>query len=137
MTLRPDNTLPKSERLSGKRAIASLMSDGRWGATAHLRYCHLHRDDDLPGRIMVSVPKKFFKRAVKRNLLKRRIREAYRTGERTAAGVDMLISYSCPEVLGFEAVRDEVAAAVSAVNGLYRPSTATDEERSMSETTEQ
>ncbi len=33
---------------------------------------------DLCNKILVSVPKKNFKRAVKRNLLKRRIRESYR-----------------------------------------------------------
>ena len=31
-----------------------------------------------PNAVMVSVPKRNFKRAVKRNLLKRRIRESYR-----------------------------------------------------------
>ncbi len=51
-------------------------------------------------RIMVSVPKRSFKRAVKRNLLKRRIREAWRLnssllGERR---VDILFVYLGREI---------------------------------------
>jgi ribonuclease P protein component len=36
------------------------------------------RIDETPAQLLISVPKKRFKRAVKRNLLKRRIRESYR-----------------------------------------------------------
>ncbi|MBR3744048.1 MAG: ribonuclease P protein component, partial [Bacteroidales bacterium] len=89
------NTLGKVSRLSGKKSIATLLADGKWGSYGHFRYCWLAAapggsgvngtDDqatasgsERPGRILISVPKRFFKRAVKRNLLKRRIREAYR-----------------------------------------------------------
>jgi ribonuclease P protein component len=35
-------------------------------------------DCDIPAEMAVSVPKRIYKRAVDRNLLKRRVREAYR-----------------------------------------------------------
>ena len=35
------NTLSKAERLSGKKSIATLLADGRWGALGHFRYCWL------------------------------------------------------------------------------------------------
>jgi ribonuclease P protein component len=35
-------------------------------------------EEGFPSKMAVSVPKRLFKRAVDRNLLKRRIREAYR-----------------------------------------------------------
>jgi len=35
-------------------------------------------DGDAPAKILVSVPKRCFKRAVKRNRVKRQVREAYR-----------------------------------------------------------
>lgn len=58
-------------------------------------------------RIMVSVPKRGFKRAVKRNLLKRRIREAWRLnnsllGERR---VDILFVYLGREIESYERIQ--------------------------------
>ena len=71
-------TLSKSERLCGKKAIAGLMEHGKGGVTGCLRYKFLKAGEADVSRILVSVPKRYFKRAVKRNLLKRRIRESYR-----------------------------------------------------------
>jgi hypothetical protein len=63
-------TLSKSERLCGKTAIAGLMEHGKGSVAGCLRYKFLMRDDgDAVSRILISVPKRSFKRAVKRNLL--------------------------------------------------------------------
>ena len=74
-------SFPKSEKLCGKADIAALMEHGRRGGAGCLRYCcrvtPLEKEEDEV-RIVVAVPKKYFKRAVKRNVLKRRIREAFR-----------------------------------------------------------
>ncbi len=114
----PANTLPKEERLCGKNDISALVSEGRWGGTAHLKYCwRVSGEESGTGRIMVSVPKKFFKRAVKRNLLKRRIREAYRTQKRLLAtgGVDILFAWAVKETADFGTVREEVAAILERI----------------------
>ena len=74
-------SFPKSEKLCSKADIAALMEHGRRGGAGCLRYCcrvtSLEKEEDEV-RIVVAVPKKYFKRAVKRNVLKRRIREAFR-----------------------------------------------------------
>ncbi len=74
-------SFPKSEKLCGKADIAALMEHGRRGGAGCLRYCcrvtPLEKEEDEV-RIVIAVPKKHFKRAVKRNVLKRRIREAFR-----------------------------------------------------------
>lgn len=100
-------TLPKSERLHGKTAVSALVSKGRWGSTAALKYCYLKREDG-PNRMMVSVPKKFFKQAVRRNLLKRRIREAYRVRKDVTQGYDILFLYNTKEILSQEAIGQQV-----------------------------
>lgn len=109
-------TLPKSERLSGKTGISALMSGGRWGYASHIRYCLRHREDGSTlNRIMVSVPKKHFKRAVKRNLLKRRLREAYRTQKDLlkVSGMDILFYYSSTEVADSSVIRAEMGSILS------------------------
>ena len=76
----------------------------------------------VPGHgIVVSVPKRCFKRAVKRNLLKRRIREAYRLNKQLLpvsmpdGGTDILFIYSTKEVLDFSAVQEAVTSSLTAI----------------------
>ena len=70
-------------------------------------------------RIVVSVPKRLFKRAVKRNLLKRRIREAYRhQKDLVSAPVDILFIYTAPEVLPYEVIYADMTAVLLALNPL-------------------
>ena len=75
------HTLPKNERLSSQTLIKRLFSGGSKSLSAFpLRIVYMQVEEEhLPvASIMVSVPKKRFKRAVKRNRVKRQIREAYR-----------------------------------------------------------
>ena len=103
-------TLSKSERLCGKKAIAGLMEHGKGGVAGCLRYKFLQAEEADVSRILVSVPKRHFKRAVKRNLLKRRMREAYRLQKELlpVPGIDLLLAYSHAEVAGFATLYAEV-----------------------------
>ena len=113
-----NQTLPKRERLSGRTAVSTLMKKGRWGVMGCLKYCYLSPGGDEVTRIMVSVSKRSFKRAVRRNLLKRRIREAYRLQKQLLpAPVDVMFIYLPKEVLPFGdiyAAMTEVLTAISA-----------------------
>lgn len=73
-------TLRKAERLSWKRHIDQLFLQGNSFVAYPLRVIYLETATAqcVPASILISVPKKKFKHAVKRNLIKRRIREAYR-----------------------------------------------------------
>ena len=72
-------TLSKEERLSWKRYIDLLVAKGQSFVAFPLRVVYLPVGESVaPVSILVSVPKKKFKRAVKRNLIKRQVREAYR-----------------------------------------------------------
>ena len=100
-----DARLPKTERLSGATAVAALLEHGKHFQAGCLRCKYMPRTDEGPSRIVVSVPKRSFKRAVKRNLLKRRIRESYRRQKSLLAHPwDLLIIYASREVLPYETI---------------------------------
>ena len=70
-------------------------------------------------RIMVSVPKKMFKRAVKRNLLKRRIRECWRKQKHelaTIGGTDILFIYPSKEIQSYEQIYSCVGEIIKKIN---------------------
>ena len=62
-------TLSKEERLSWKRYIDLLFEKGQSFVAFPLRVVYLPMEEEMPARasFLVSVPKKKFKRAVKRN----------------------------------------------------------------------
>lgn len=74
------HTFKKEERLSSKVAISQLFTTGKSFYSKPFKVLWLQTDvlGTVPTKILISVPKRSFKRAVDRNLLKRRIREAYR-----------------------------------------------------------
>lgn len=112
------HTLPKKERLCGKTGISKLLANGKHGNIPGFRFCYLTGNQLEYNRIMVSVPKKLFKRAVKRNLLKRRIRESLRLQKETlnTVGVDILFTYSTKEILKFEDIQAAVAKIIEKIN---------------------
>lgn len=75
-------TFHKNERLCSKKLIERLFAGGNKSfPTFPLRvvYMCLPSEETDPGAsILISVPKKRFKHAVKRNQVKRQVREAYR-----------------------------------------------------------
>ena len=70
----------KEERLCSIKLIDKLFHDGSSFLLYPFRIIWLSEnfDSEMPVQVLISVPKKKFKRAVDRNLIKRRIREIYR-----------------------------------------------------------
>ena len=112
------HTFHKNERICGKTGISKLLAGGKHGNIPGFRYCYMTDNGLEINRIMVSVPKKLFKRAVKRNLLKRRIRESWRLQKQSmnASGVDILFTYSTKDILEFQEIQSSVAKIIEKVN---------------------
>ena len=103
-------------------SVAALFEHGKGLSAGCLRCKYIARPTGEASRIVVSVPKRLFKRAVKRNLLKRRIRESYRRQkELLSSPVDILFIYTSPEVLPYEAVFAAMGALLSGVAGASAP----------------
>lgn len=97
-------TLSKKERLNSKAVIERLFAGGSKSFPSYpLRVVYMPQESDekdVPAAsILISVPKKRFKRAVKRNLVKRQVREAYRKNKHLL--LDALASKNKRLVLAF------------------------------------
>ena len=131
---------PKSVRLHHRKAFEELLGKGTthynavfkvyWLVPSTKQAQNVDGRSDLSSpstkpaqnvdgsRFAVSVPKKNFKRAVKRNLLKRRIREAIRLNRsRLPEGfaADFLFFYRVPEVLDYAAIEKAVVETFETV----------------------
>ena len=129
-----DNTLSRAERLRSLSAIRRLFGEGKSGFVYPFRYNFLVHDAKQPVseepthssecvKIMFSVPKRFHKRANKRNLLRRRSKEAYRLNKLSlheaveAKGLDLDIAlvYSTKEELSYKTIENAVRKILSTV----------------------
>ena len=72
-------TFPKNERITYKKDIERLFSSGKQKFIYPFKILWFEDPDDKKQvKVLISVSKKIFKKAVDRNLLKRRIKESYR-----------------------------------------------------------
>lgn len=102
------HTLSKTERLNKQKAIDKLFAGkARSFSLFPLRVVYLPLDElEAQAAILVSVPKKRFKRAVKRNRVKRQIREAYRLSKHILLPV--LQQQECRLAIAFIYLSDEL-----------------------------
>ncbi|HBX53367.1 MAG: ribonuclease P protein component [Bacteroidetes bacterium RIFOXYA12_FULL_35_11] len=95
------NTFCKEERLSSKIQIDLLFEKGRYFNNFPIKVVWIDAvfESSFPAQIIVSVPKKNFKKAVDRNRIKRLIRESYRKNKSefynylTAQNIKMAVGF--------------------------------------------
>lgn len=108
--------LTHAERLRSLGAIRRLFEHGQSGFVFPFRYVWYAEPDTVASvEVLFSVPKKFHKRANKRNLLRRRAKEAYRLhkteifgskqpSESAPSNIDLALIYSSKEVLPYKSI---------------------------------
>ena len=107
-----DHKLPKSEKLHSFGAIRRLFTEGRGGFVYPLRYVvYADSAEEVQAEILFSTPKKFLKRANKRNKIRRRMREAYRLNKQILEGgtpryLQVALIYSSKEMLDYKTIEN-------------------------------
>ena len=106
-------TFKKEERLCNKKLIDGLFHNGSSFLCYPFKVSWLVIDQSgvYPAQIVFSVSKKRFKKAVDRNLIKRRMREAYRLNKQeflytaldnNAKKIVLSLGYVAKEIVSFE-----------------------------------
>lgn len=118
-------TLSKTERLSSKTLFNELFGSGLSFVKYPFRI--IYKKSSLPGeypaRIAISVSKKKFKRAVKRNRIKRLTREAFRlnktslyTSIPSGTTIDILLIYLDNTLPTFEKIEKALKSSIQKIN---------------------
>lgn len=118
------NGLPKQERLCSLHAQRRLFTDGVSGFVYPFRYAtYVEQSASTTVEVLFSVPKRNHKRANRRNLLRRRTKEAYRLNKQSlwqcaeakGVAVDLALIYSSKEVLSYKAIENAVRRVIEEV----------------------
>lgn len=114
-------TFAKTERLTSQRTIGQLLESGMAYTIYPFRiYWMIEPDKNRPPvQVALSVSKKRFKKAVDRNLIKRRIREAYRKQKALLDPVflkgkrlSLLLVYVSNEILSYSTIAEKLTLAL-------------------------
>ncbi len=101
---------PKSNKISSIRRITEIFRNGAVIYNYPFKVLYLQNDNN-ESRVVISVPKRVFKRAVKRNYIKRLIRESLRLqrfGSFSNVGFDICIIYTDKELPTFKLINQKI-----------------------------
>ncbi len=120
-------SFPKQEKLCGQLRIAALYKHGKRFTAYPLRVTYLVESTEEEGglQILIWAPKSLFKRANKRNRLRRLMREAYRLNavalkEKCKAEqlhLQIAFNYIAPEELDYHQIEKAMRKALRNIEG--------------------
>ena len=108
-------TFGKSERLCSKKSIKELFNRGSSFYIFPFKVIFLPNPDQNINKpqLLITVPKRTFKKAVDRNKIKRRIREAYRLNKKhlivtTDSSLMIAYIYTAKESLEYQLIHEKL-----------------------------
>ncbi len=112
-------TFKKSERLSSKKEIQELFKNGSSFYLHPFKIITLPSTDSTAHQVLFTVPKRNFKKAVDRNLLKRRMREAYRLHKHLLSTEPQVLRiayiYTSKEILDYASIAKPLEQSLSRI----------------------
>ena len=112
----------KEERLAGEKHIQELFEKGSSFHLYPFRVLSLlnPESDHKINQVLISVSKRNFKRAVDRNLIKRRVREAYRLQKDQIKELSLLLAfvYTSKEIEPFQVIKDKLFLVLEKIKKL-------------------
>lgn len=123
-------TFKKGERLTNKKVFELLFNSGESFSLLPFRlvWVNTKSGSSFPVQLGISVPKRSFAKAVDRNKLKRRIREAYRKNksliyevvkqkDRTIA---LMIIYTAKDMLSYQEIEKKMVVSLQKMIALLK-----------------
>lgn len=115
-------TLGKDKRLKSRKKIDQLFISGQKTQKFPIKAMFiLNSQEENAVKISVSVPKRLFKKAVDRNLLKRRMREAFRIHQlqlKTQGNLEIMFIYTSPQILEFSKIEKSMLSLIDYLNSI-------------------
>ena len=101
---------PKSNKISSIRRITEIFRNGSVIYNYPFKALYLP-NNTAESRVVISVPKRVFKRAIKRNYIKRLIRESLRLQHFSTffnVGIDICLIYTDKELPSFKLINQKI-----------------------------
>ncbi len=124
--MKGNNKFYKSEKLKSKKEIDLLFQSGKSFKESFFRILYLPcKGEELP-KICISIPKKNIKLAVNRNLLKRRIREAYRLNNselklhcnKLGISINLMLIYTSKQIFTYNDIENKIKVILTRLTKL-------------------
>ena len=118
MVSKSQNSFSKAERITNKNIIQKLFDEGDKINSKNFDVRILSGFKHDFNQVLITVSRNKIKSAVKRNLIKRRIRESYRLNKNLVdkSGLYIAIIYSTPKILDFEDVNLSLIRTLKKIN---------------------